>query len=651
MNRKLLIALCGIFILLLRTEQSAMPQIVVKRSETKVSIGGIPYYVHIVGTTETLYSIARAYNVSTETITRENQEALYGLQVGQALKIPVIEDNQEVERERDTEKFIYHILQRGETIYSLSRKYDVPEDRINESNPGIGIYDLPLGAEIAIPKKPFMEQPTYFRNDQEGFILHRVKRGETLSSIARQYDVSIRELRNANRRLVFPRVNEYIRIPGQGREVENQIDEAFYEEELNLDDPSLTDDEKITYLFDGTPVDYTPVEDLSGSVKVALLLPLYIEENSQRTYIDSSEYRSGKRIYKTVKRAEEWIYPRSELFIEFYEGVLLAVDMLREKSLDIDISVFDTAADSAVVNRLISTGRLRGMDLIIGPVYSYNVEQVARYARNYRIPVVSPLATRDPNILSTNPYLFKVQPSQEVVQEAIASKVSDYYDHNIILVNSDTVWNKDLSSGFKNKIFREMRYTIPIDEINFKQVFFTSRSAYNDTINVLGHAMSNVMPNLVIIDSDDLAVMSEVLVNVHTLLRYYDIKVIGYPEIQWLDNLDPIYFYELELMLLTPNWIDYNQQDVKNFISRYREKFKMEPPVRSYAWQSFDIAYYFISGIALNGNDFKYRPDNHNPDLLQVAYRFKRTSIFGGFENRKLYLIRFTPDFNVEFIR
>ena len=651
MNRNLLIAICGIFILLFQAEPSAMAQIVVKRSETKVSIGGIPYYVHIVGRSETLYSIAKAYNVSTETITRENQEALYGLQAGQALKIPVVEDNQEVKKERDTERFIYHILQQGETIYSLSRKYDVPEDQINESNPGIDIYDLPLGAGIAIPRKPFREQPTFFSTDQEGFILHRVERGESLSSIARQYDISIKDIRNANRRLVFPRVGEYVRIPGLGREVENQIDIALYEEELNLDESPLTDDEKITYLFDGTPVEYTPVEDLSGSVKVALLLPLYIKENSQRSYIDSSEYRNGNRVYKTVKRAEEWIYPNSELFIEFYEGILLAVDMLRGKGLDIDISVFDTGADSAVVNRLISSGRLRGMDLIIGPVYSYNVEQVARYAKNYRIPVVSPLATRNPDILSANPYLFKVQPSQEVVQEVMASKVSDYYDHNIILVHSDTAWNKNLSSGFKNKIFREMRYMIPFDEINFKQVFFKGRSAYNDTINILGHAMSKVMPNLVIIDSDNLAVMSEVLVNVHTLLRYYDIKVIGYPEIQWIDNLDPQYFYELGLMFLTPGWVDYKQQDVKNFITRYRDKFKMEPHLRSYAWQSFDIASYFISGIALNGNDFKYRPNNHNPDLLQVDYRFKRASIFGGFENQKLYLVRFTSEFNVEFIR
>jgi hypothetical protein len=127
--------------------------------------------------------------------------------------------------------------------------------------------------------------------------------------------------------------------------------------------------------------------------------------------------------------------------------------------------------------------------------------------------------------------------------------------------------------------------------------------------------------------------------------------VIGYPNLRWLDNLDPIYFYDLGTMLFTPSWVDYNQDDVKNFIRSYRAKFNMEPPIRSYAWQSYDLSLYFMSGVALHGRQFMYQPGRHKPDLLQVDYDFMRTGLTNGFENNKLFLIRYTPEMTVEFPR
>lgn len=645
-----------IIVALLFSASSAFSQVAVKRSDNKVSIGGTPYYIHIVDSAQTVYSISKAYNVSSEVITRENPNALYGIRLGQALKIPVVEESEQQAvngtsiPQKDTRKYNYHILQKGETIYSLSRKYDVPEEQIYDSNPGMDVLDIPVGTEIAIPKREFREQTQYFQTGGQSFILHRVERGETISSIARKYNISVRLLRDANDRARFVREGSYIRIPQSGAavtEIEDvQVDEA--------EDVFLDDDAKLTYLFDGSPVNYTPVENLSGRVKAAIMLPLYLEENSKRSYIDSSEYNQyGKRIYKVIKRPANWIYPRSEIFLEFYEGALLAVETLRDKGLSVDLTVYDTRADSMVVRRIIESGKLDDTDIIIGPVYSYNVDRVARYARDRRIMVVSPLAEMNPGVLNNNPYLFKVQPSIDIVQSALASTISNFYDHNIIFVHSDTAYNKEQMFDFRNKIIRQLRYKVPFNEIHTKEVFFVSRSNYNDTINIIDHAMSREMPNLVVLASDNEAVMSEVLGNVHTLLRNYDVKVIGYPDLRWLENLDPVYFYELGLMMYTPNWVDYSQEDVKEFIRKYRDKFNTEPPVKriSYAWQAYDIAYYFLSGIAIQGNDFKYRPSQHHPDLLQVDYNFKRNGLRDGFENNRLYLIRYRPDFTIEFIR
>lgn len=620
-------------------------QVVVHISKEKVSIEGIPYYIHIVDSAQTLYSISKAYNVSTETLIRENPEALYGLRSGQALKIPVVKIPEIRIPVNDTKRFTYHILQQGETIFALSRRYDIPEDVIRESNPDIDLFDIPVGTEIAIPRKQFREQPVYFRTGDLGFRLHKVKRGESLTAIARIYDVTVRELRSANRRVLFPKVGDYLRIPSGDAGVDLNIIK-----DKEVVDSLLLDDEEITTLFDGSQIEFTPVEGLDGSLEVVLLLPLYTRENSKRSYIDSTEYDDlGRKIYKTVKRSEEWIYPGSENFIEFYEGALLAVEKLKQKGLSIDLSVYDTGNDSLAISRLIMTGRLRTADLIIGPVFTENIKEVSDYARKFRIPVVSPLVTRNSEILRSNPYLFKVQPSMEAVQEKMAEVISNFYDYNLVFVHSDTAWSDNLLSDFKNMIYRQMRYKVPYEDISFRDVYFFSRSAYNDTINIIEHALSKEIPNLVIIASDDEAVMSEVIINVHTLRRNYEIEVIGYPALRWRINLDPEYFYDLGVMLITPNWVDYEQEDVKEFIISYRDKFKMEPHIRSFAWQSYDISYYFLSGIALHGNGFKYRPMNHHPDLLQVDYDFLRTGLTNGFENRRLYLIKYTHDMEVIF--
>ncbi|TFH36547.1 MAG: LysM peptidoglycan-binding domain-containing protein, partial [Bacteroidia bacterium] len=203
-----------LFVVVFISASSATSQVVIKRSTNMVSIGGTPYYIHIVDSLQTVYSISKAYNVSSEIITRENPDALYGVRVGQALKIPVVADNQndtDYSGTRNTEKYTYHVLQKGETIYSLSRKYDVPEEQIYDSNPGLDILNIPVGSELAIPRKEFREQARYFQTDDQSFLLHRVEKGETLSSIARKYHLSVKELRDANDRLRFPKEGSYVR--------------------------------------------------------------------------------------------------------------------------------------------------------------------------------------------------------------------------------------------------------------------------------------------------------------------------------------------------------------------------------------------------------------------------------------------------------
>lgn len=76
----------------------------------------------------------------------------------------------------------YVTVQRGDTLYSISRHYGVPlKDLINTNNLHAP-YTLHVGQRLSLPTKQY----------------HTVQRGDTLYSIARQYNVDVTSLSRVN---------------------------------------------------------------------------------------------------------------------------------------------------------------------------------------------------------------------------------------------------------------------------------------------------------------------------------------------------------------------------------------------------------------------------------------------------------------------
>jgi hypothetical protein len=289
------------------------------------------------------------------------------------------------------------------------------------------------------------------------------------------------------------------------------------------------------------------------------------------------------------------------------------------------------------------------MDLIIGPVHSGNLSIVATYAGSLGIPVVSPVQLSNNSVLENHPLLFMASSSLEVAQMAIARKMKDFYNCNLVLIHSDPNEEYHDIGKFRNMILSELSSIMPFEEIRLKDMVFYSRSAFgNDSINRLSHALSERTGNVVIIASEDAPVMSESIINVHTLSRKFNIDVFGYPNMRYLDNFDNKICFDLGLMIYYPYWIDYTQKDIMQFNSDFRTKFLTEPSEMSYAWQGYDIVYYFLSGLAMYGKEFLSHPEIHNPDLLHTEFDFRRRTNNDGFENQKLFLIRYSNNYELE---
>lgn len=624
---------------------TADSQVVVERSKNKVIIAGVPYYIHQVKKGETAYSISKAYGISVENLTKENPPAVYGINEGQILRIPVglvsdskPPDSSAVKRKHDDSRFLYHNLNPGETIYSLSKMYGVSENDIMQSNPGLELTKLSIGTELAIPKREFMNTRQEFDDKENNYEYHKVVMGETLSSIAKQYGLTVRQIRKENKDIRFPQVGDFIRIPGAKKAQKDEV-------ELVKTDTVIPVAEVQPLKVDRS-AGFTMVKDLKGSIDVAVLLPFYLSRNSTRIVTDSTKLIKGK--YRTSKVSDDWIYHESVDFIEMYNGILLAADTLRTLGLTVNLHTYDVKDDTIEITRLINSGKLSSMDLIIGPVYSHILSIVSSYAATRGIPVVSPVPLQNNSVLIMNPTLFMASSSLEIAQKALAKKISEYYDNNIVFIHSDTLGTDPDVKKFKNLIFNELNYKLPYEDIKFKEFKFYSKSMFNnDSINRLSHALSDQTKNIVIIASEDNSVISELIDNVSSLARRYDIKLFAYPVIRELDRLEQKELFDMDILVYSPYWIDYSKKNVKQFNANYFSKFHTQPLEKSYAWQGYDIAYYFLSGIAMDGRKFIEHPEIHFPELLQSQYDFERKTPGDGFENQKLFMVRYTKDYEV----
>jgi LysM repeat protein/ABC-type branched-subunit amino acid transport system substrate-binding protein len=642
-----LIKVLTVLLCVLICNNAIKAQVVVEKSKDKVVISGTAYYIHQVKKGETAYSISKAYGITVEDLDRENPPAVYGIKDGQTLRIPVSlvteakpDEIIKVKREHDDLKFIYHILKPGETVYSLSKLYGVSENEILQSNLGMDINKLSVGTELAVPKREFMSKQQKFDDQENKYFYHKVLMGETLSSIAKLYGLTVRQLRKENRDLRFPQVGDFVRIPGV---VKSDIQDV---EQVKSDSVPAVAEEMPLKLT--RPEGFTAVKDLKGTIDVAVMLPFCLSENAVRTEIDSSNLVKGRKSFRFTKVTDDWIYPESLDFLEMYEGILMASDSLRALGLNINLHAFDIKSDTIEITRLISSGALADMDLIIGPVYSHNLSIVSEYAGSRGIPVVSPVPLVNNSALDKNPTLFMASSSLEVAQKALAKKISEDYNNNIVFIHADSLGVDEDVKRFKNLIFTELSYKIPYDEIKFKEFLFYSRSMFNnDSINRLSQALSEQSNNIIIIASEDPSVISEVLDIASGLSRRFSSKVFAYPVIREIDRLDHKELFDMDIMVYSPFWTDYSKKNVKQFNLNFRQKFHTQPLEKSYAWQGYDIAFYFMSGLAMHGKSFIKHPEIHYPDLLQNEYDFRRKSPGDGFENQKLFMVRYTKNYEV----
>jgi hypothetical protein len=181
--------------------------------------------------------------------------------------------------------------------------------------------------------------------------------------------------------------------------------------------------------------------------------------------------------------------------------------------------------------------------------------------------------------------------------------------------------------------------------------YFTGAVKKRDTYSGVASFEGLLKPdreNIIILAFTQTPVVSSAFSTLHTLSRKYDIKVIGYPEIGGQETIEIKYYYDLELLIPTESYIDFTSPAAAQFTSDFRKKFMTEPMAGSFAWRGFDIAYYFIGGIASHGRDFLKDPGIFNPALLCLDPDFRRDRPSDGYENKGMFILHYKKDMTIE---
>lgn len=183
---------------------------------------------------ETAYFIAQKYKVSVDEIYKLNPESQNGIKDNQIIKIPV-HSPQKINQEQQ----ITHVVGEKETLYGLSKKYNVSVESIQNVNP-ILASGLQVGQELIIPQSAANLPKTEITVAAK--TTHLVVAKESLFSIARQYNVSVQDLENLNKELLQNglQIGQTIAIPNKRKTLDGKVRVINQETVFHVVEPKET---------------------------------------------------------------------------------------------------------------------------------------------------------------------------------------------------------------------------------------------------------------------------------------------------------------------------------------------------------------------------------------------------------------------------
>jgi LysM repeat protein len=570
------------------------------------TINGKKYYIHKVEKGQSLYAIAKIYNMDVNSILAENDEAIDGLKPGQELKIPFESLLSKAPLVIDTNKYVYHKILKGETVYAITKKYNVEEKKLASYNPTLN-SGLKEGDYLIIGEKKKISSTKHVASSTPISLVtsetYTVLQSETLYGISKKLNVSQDDLLKWN-----PEAKDGIK---QGQVLKVSLPKALTTSVVlsSTSNTIATSAEKDTATFHKAK---------KTSYNIGLFLPFKLNE-SESIIIDD------------LVRAKASFPQTQSLALDFYIGFKKAVDSLVSKDFDVNINIYDTDdRDSAKIEAICRSVDFKSQDVIFGPLYSSVFKIVSKYAKVNHIPIISPVIQHN-KILFDNPMVSKITPSVYTLIENLADySLDSLSDTRMILVNATTK-DQAYNKSFKNQYNQGL--------INHKRSLKDSIIEVKGLAGVKGAYVAG-KKNVVVLFTNNLVYLQDFITQLSIYADKKDILLMGFSSVANIDNLDQDYLNLLNFHFAETNHINLKDSVTRQLAKHYQE-FYIADPSESY-FEGHDVAMYYLYHLKTIGPDFFLNLDKNNWSGIFTDYKFFRPDTETGFENKATTIYKYS---------
>ena len=416
--------------------------------------------------------------------------------------------------------------------------------------------------------------------------VHKVKKRETIFGIARDYNITIEDLIGAN-----PEMQQ----PGYELKKGSTINIPFPKQ--NTQQPAET----------------APVAPIKTSLDIGVMLPLHNVDGD------------GRRM------------------IEYYRGLLMAVEKLKADGISINVRAWNVAQTDDINTTLIQQGADKS-DIIFGPLYSKQVKALGDFCKKNKIRMVIPFSINGDEV-ERNEFIYQVyQPAETFNQKSVTSFIDRFSNcHPIIIDCNDSTSNKGTFTYALRKKLEERGIQYSITNLR-------------SSIEMFEKAFSTTKRNVVILNTGRSPELTQTMHKLDALLAHspgYMISMFGYTEWQMYEkyNQNQTYFHKYDVYI--PSSYFFNEQSgyIQSFQNAYKSKFgvDMMNALPHFALTGYDQGVFFIGGVyKFKGQFYGARNQIYNTSL-QTPYHFSKTPN-GGFRNEAYLLVHYQKNGGIETI-
>ncbi|MBQ9194499.1 MAG: LysM peptidoglycan-binding domain-containing protein [Bacteroidales bacterium] len=479
-----------------------------------------------------------------------------------------------------------HLVMERQTLFGIAKAYGVTEEELYQANPSLKETGLQKSSILLIPTEPQpapavqKEAPGKETPQAQGYKEHTVRWYEDIDDIARRYEVSAQEILDFNgltsRKLTTRQV---LKIPVKGVAAPAPVAAPVVAEET----PAPAADT----LALQEPVQEPAMEESADS--------LLLDERT-RVVVDFS-------LLLPLKAAGG----SSELNMDFYSGVLMALRDLESEGLKVHSHVYDLYAGMP------DTEALCRSDFVLGPIANRDLEAVLMRLDG-RVPVISPLDQKAGALSMVYRNFIQAPAGADNQYEDLGQWVQEDMSHGdkILFVTEKNAGSVMASVSIRSALaHRGLDYQI----LNY------GMSEGRRVPDSLARTMVKNGVNRVIVASESEPFVGDVVRNLGIMLgKGYNVVMYAPSKTRNFDSIDGTALHDLSAHISTSYHVEYGSPQVDRFVSAYRALFRTEPS--QFAFQGYDTARYFVLRVARYGNNWTHKLGQERSRGLHTDFLF-----------------------------